>query len=488
MSKLKIIFVFILVLLVAAFYYYFLSQPTGGNFEVILGSDGFSPATLIIQKGDTVTFKSAAGKDFWPASDLHPSHTIYSEFDPKQPIGPESFWSFKFNKAGEWKYHDHLFSVYRGVIKVKDRKSDISRSTDDCDNSENKGQCWEKQIENVLNEEGLNSAFELLANLYSTQQAFAQDCHSYTHQLGIAAYYKFNKDKNIDLSPKTAYCGYGFYHGFMETLLQSSGTLQEARDFCAYVGRTLAKQTTDAESACYHGIGHGTVDGGDPTAWGNPEKILNPGLKMCELVSAQPDHLYRCVTGAYNALEILSMDSKYKLEMIAKNPFGICESQKEDYKEPCYTNMLPALMRNNDEDFTKVAKIVSEIPNKDNATARMLGLPTRQMVTLSLFYDYVRANFQKSDYAIGEGVKICQSLKSDLRLPCIEGLSGSYMKYGEPGKEYIKGLAFCGSDLLSKDEKDTCHKHILNRLRIWYSSDMAANICESVNKEYQNLC
>lgn len=85
---------------------------------ITLTSDGFSPSELTVTQGDTVTFVSTAGELFWPASNLHPSHTIYPEFDPQMPVSPTESWSFTFTKVGEWKFHDHLAPYFTGVITV----------------------------------------------------------------------------------------------------------------------------------------------------------------------------------------------------------------------------------------------------------------------------------------------------------------------------------------------------------------------------------
>ncbi len=86
--------------------------------SVELRPDGFYPQEITIDKGDTVTFSTTRNVYFWPASDLHPTHKIYPEFDPKEPIDADKTWSFKFDKVGAWKYHDHLAPLYRGTITV----------------------------------------------------------------------------------------------------------------------------------------------------------------------------------------------------------------------------------------------------------------------------------------------------------------------------------------------------------------------------------
>jgi len=86
--------------------------------EVILTADGYIPEDITIKKGEAVIFRTTEGNLFWPASNIHPSHTIYPEFDPKIPVSPDETWAFVFDELGAWKYHDHLNPIYRGVINV----------------------------------------------------------------------------------------------------------------------------------------------------------------------------------------------------------------------------------------------------------------------------------------------------------------------------------------------------------------------------------
>lgn len=94
------------------------AEIPAGAVVVTLSKDGYSPDTLSVKVGDTVAFRSVGGEPFWPASNLHPSHAIYPEFDPEEPVQPDAVWSFTFTKPGEWKYHDHLAPYFTGVITV----------------------------------------------------------------------------------------------------------------------------------------------------------------------------------------------------------------------------------------------------------------------------------------------------------------------------------------------------------------------------------
>ena len=87
-------------------------------FVVTYTSSCFTPSSITIQNGDIVTFKNNSNKNMWPASDPHPSHSAYPEFDPGQDIAPGSTWSFTFNKSGSWGYHDHNKPSCHGTVTV----------------------------------------------------------------------------------------------------------------------------------------------------------------------------------------------------------------------------------------------------------------------------------------------------------------------------------------------------------------------------------
>ena len=80
---------------------------------------GFEPESVEVGSGDTVVFENVDQNAHWPASDDHPMHTRYPEFDPRKPLEPNAEWSFAFDKPGEWKYHDYQNSHLRGEILVQ---------------------------------------------------------------------------------------------------------------------------------------------------------------------------------------------------------------------------------------------------------------------------------------------------------------------------------------------------------------------------------
>ena len=88
------------------------------SVRVVLTDEGYEPRYLRIDQGTVVTFSTTRESQHWPASNLHPTHEIYSEFDPKRPLSSTEAWSFRFEEIGEWGVHDHVRSYYTGIIYV----------------------------------------------------------------------------------------------------------------------------------------------------------------------------------------------------------------------------------------------------------------------------------------------------------------------------------------------------------------------------------
>lgn len=117
--------------------------PLGNTVVVEASANGFSPDTVTIKKGDTVKWVNKGSDKVWPASAMHPTHTVYpganyseegsfmgsqackaegdskdGAFDSCKGILPGGSYSFTFSQVGSWKYHDHLNPSFRGTVIV----------------------------------------------------------------------------------------------------------------------------------------------------------------------------------------------------------------------------------------------------------------------------------------------------------------------------------------------------------------------------------
>ena len=103
-----------------------------GNVITYMDS-GYSPSTITIKKGETVTWKNEGSKPMWTASAMHPTHRVYPGtdisacgtqtllpmFDSCGRIESGQSWSFTFNNVGTWGYHNHLDSSKFGKVVVE---------------------------------------------------------------------------------------------------------------------------------------------------------------------------------------------------------------------------------------------------------------------------------------------------------------------------------------------------------------------------------
>lgn len=448
---------------------------------ITLTKNGFSPNNLTITEGDTVLFNTNTNEAFWPASNVHPTHTAYPDFDPKKPIAPNGTWSFTFTEAGSYKFHDHIVSTHEGEVTVL--KKDGTKVVRDCKVEQNQ-QCWEQLIFETLKQEGVKAAFDTIVSLSKTEPGFSNDCHGLSHLIGEKAYAQYVAKENFEITPATALCGYGFYHGFMETMLLATGNIDEARDFCKLVDEQLREQASQASAACYHGTGHGAIDGSDPTQWGDIDAMMAPGFKICSMLAENVLETYLCDTGVFNAIEILSSDPKYGITELQEDPFKMCNRQTLARREGCYSNMLPILLTKMNNNFQKIMDYINA-NMIDNDEIAIDGSTINEMTTLGLMFEYIRIHGEEDDY-MESGIAFCHRQLEEDRLACIAGLSGGHIKYGEPGKEYIKNLEFCKHPLLTQDEVDSCYKYTLPRMSGRYNPKDTQMICAQVPVEYRN--
>lgn len=94
-------------------------------------SSGYTPSTITINQGDSVTFTNTISRETWPASAIHPTHESYPGsgiskcgattdiFDACSGLENGESYTFTFNEIGTWSYHNHLRPSDNGKIIVE---------------------------------------------------------------------------------------------------------------------------------------------------------------------------------------------------------------------------------------------------------------------------------------------------------------------------------------------------------------------------------
>lgn len=437
-----------------------------------LRESGFHPNEITIKMGDTVTFITTNAKDFWPASDPHPIHNYLTGFDPKKPIPPSESWNYTFNELGTWLYHDHLNVSFRGEIIVLniDRLVDKTVSEEYCG-----GKCFDELIKDVVKEEGIEAAYALFTKTFATGKLPAA-CHWTAHQIGEAAYEIFREGREFPISYATSYCAYGFYHGFLESLLRENPDVDFALSFCARVEEQLGERGL---WNCYHGIGHGfTEDPPDPLVWGSSDLMMKPGIEMCEfLFGGVFRDLNLCLTGVYTVIAGFAAEGQYGLSLDSNDPFAFCRTQPYRYHKACYGEFAPKLVHIIDWDLSRLPKYIESI--NDPKTRRLV-----LWVVPSVMIERDIMDEDHSRYIYG-----CrENFAGRMRNVCYGGTIIGFFPHGEPEKEYVKLLQFCASDAWLEDEQEYCYAEAFRQMRQRYTTEKVEKICAQIPLLYQKHC
>ncbi len=441
--------------------------------SVVMTKEGFTPSEITIRVGDSISFSSDAGKNFWPASDPHPTHDYVSGFDPGKELLPSDTWKFTFTTPGTWRYHDHIDLTHRGKVNVLGGDGQavaLARNADGyCD-----GKCFDEVIRKTVAHDGIDAAYKLFSKSFE-EGKLPRSCHWTAHQIGEAAYELFREGTEFPISRATAYCGYGFYHGFLEGLLRENPDIDHVLAFCYRVKEELGNLGL---WNCYHGIGHGfTEDPPDPKTWGNFQAMLDPGIKTCEFIFGKNfTNLNLCLTGVFTVPAGFAEHGEYGLSFDPKDPWAYCKDQPYRYHKACYGEFTPKLASDPNFTLDDLVPLLAKI--SDPKTRRLIVWVTPSVL---LAKDILAEDF--SSYILG-----CRNFSGKLRDICYGGVIQGFYSHGQPDKQYLAAYKYCESVVFTEEERNFCYAETLRQAQAQYDQKLALEVCASVDKKYQKYC
>ena len=464
-----------------------LTDPSADTHTITLTEKGFVPEELVIKQNDTVVFKTDRGEPFWPASNLHPQHSIYPDFDPKKPVSPNETWQFTFSEAGRYTYHDHVFANYRGLIIVLSPEQEAtgvsamqSADVNECakfTEIPEKQQCWDEQLQFVLETNGIDVAFDYFLQLYETEPDIPKECHGWGHTLGEAAYDIYKDGDELNLRPETAYCGYGYFHGFLGALITDTGRVQDTREFCVYVAEQLEGQVRGVLDNCVHGVGHGTtamlLEEGNYN--GDFIAVGDEALKICELIYTDSNDLENCYDGVFNELQLELFNSGFGMDFDAYmelgDPFYYCKIQEERHKKACFYELTGMFWKIFDHDVMAMTEYALE--HTEDLPSRG-GKVLAKIAADQIQFDIVKPTHEKS-------IDACRIVPDYLFEDCFVGIVNGFIQHGEPGKLHIKGYAFCQEDHLTDSERNMCYENLTRMIEYVSTPEEFKTACEYIN-------
>ena len=330
-----------------------------------MNENGFEPKELTVVEGDEVLFINNDNVDRWPASNFHPTHTLYPEFDPMGSIKPGESWKMRFEKVGTHRMHDHLIPHMTGTIVVLEDLEKKSAISSENLISADKPSFWsrvkalfsqlfQKKAESAgvdsiklsefknlderakyawLEEEaeraGPSSAWQYVLAAYTTPEGVIGSAHDMAHLVGQLL---FKEDGFDGLSVCTPVFAFGCYHGLMEVAFDKDrpGNYEEnllsAQSACAELG----DENHPPYWSCIHGIGHGVIT--------FREHEVEAALADCDALKERV-RTY-CYDGVFMELSISAVQSFYK----KSDPLYPCNAVPEKYSFACARSQ-PNVMR-----------------------------------------------------------------------------------------------------------------------------------------------
>lgn len=361
-----------------------------------------------------------------------------------------------------------------------------------CDRNERttdgKIECWMGIVRETLRNDGLAEAMRAFREIYDTYPVFANSgCHRHAHRVGDMVYYEHYLGEQditkIEFPPETTSCGYGFFHGFLEHLIQDNPDAEFITETCAHLDETLTPSMGDIRITCYHGSGHGlalaTAATVPQSEWGNPGAFVDEPLRICEsLPEANAAEVEECQEGVFNVLVDWMEIGEYGFAYDVDEAFALCAAQPERWQPACYYEMAMKVDRAGGFDPRGVARIAESIGNPEY----------RDMVFNVGIGGLVQHIASDGTH---EGLfEKCGELNEHLVRLCVIAVVEGLFEHGRPRFEYEVAKEFCLSDVVAAHSVGaSCWDAFASKLRRFYNADMAREQCASIPEPHrQELC
>jgi len=504
---------------------------TPNSITIEVSKDGFSPNEVTILKGDVVFFISTGEEAHWPASNIHPTHEIYSEFDSRKPIKVGEEWSFRFNKEGQWTFHDHLNPQFTGVITVLEdnHESGSSSLTTQTEESESKGvfsrirsvfrnfasriasffrknestrtgtvefreppqadketvyqsfdfdcdsngfNCIKNSLRDMTDKYGPEAALLTLERLQEEGQALATvDDHQLAHHIGrqAAESYGVNSESFL-LCPMNSYNG-GCQHGFFEYVLGQTDSTKEAADvICESLGD---EYSIKARFYCYHGVGHGVMMA--------QAYDLQSALNVCDTFDSYFSQ-DGCWQGVFMENVTAGMSGEAREGIFDENiPLEPCSLIEKKYRHECFINHAGWLMVIHGNSVYDSTRECLNAPNENNVSSCMesVGL----MVTNPSWQSTLSVRRGETPVEI-IAWELCMEFPESHQGQCVIGAVDNILNFDELDVSRAKN--FCST--VSAKYKNSCYAMVGNNLYRQATDESAIHEQCARLEEFESIC
>lgn len=469
--------------------------------------DGFTPKEVTIGRRQAIRFINDDKGEHWPASDPHPIHDAYTQFDPGGPILPGASWVFRPTQQGVWGFHDHVQPRLRGKLTVAPSSSIFDqaifgfvdmidtirmslekkasyglrvRRTDEdtdsyilsqmkiCAKEGNRSPCYTAITEIFLRQFSTKDILLSFKRIEKEPEIYSR-CHEVGHYLGRIEYRRHKSIAQAFNTCSVMVCGVGCQHGAAEEYFRdmnmSNAISDEAlgsfvRQACGsekdYSGRIIYQE-------CLHGLGHGILTFVDME--------LPRALTVCDALPEAWDR-EGCYAGAFmeNSTSATNLDhpSRY---VRPDDPTYPCSIVDQKYWKLCYQYQSSYFGERTGWDFKKTADLCRKIPYDYQAGC----------------FNQIATNQAMATQDPQQAKKTCDLLdRVQEKDRCVDEVVSTF------GGRYIDEPAFMLSfcDAVDEENKETCYKQLGSTLSYWGKTQTEREkFCKGLaNPKYTSWC
>lgn len=343
--------------------------------------------------------------------------------------------------------------------------------------------CWHNIIGAEMDAQGIDAALNAFALIYRRFPTFADSgCHRQAHQLGDRAFYAYSVAEQIPLSQlefpeSTATCGNGFFHGFIEHLIQNMPAAKDIHEQCEALIANQADINPYIRSACYHASGHGLaraeLDRSEQGSDINLKEFFRRPLAECALLNeVTGTERTNCAQGVMNVVVNWMADGRYGLDFNTAAPFEVCDEVFTDarYRAMCMVEIGRKADRLSGFDPEKLRELLAPL---DISTA------LRKEIMIVAIGGMVQQ-------IVGQGIPSdlfmkCTEFNVDDLQTCQLGIVRGLILNGSPRNEFEHVVAFCRShEVRESGNVDHCWRGAGYILRLFYTEAQFGSFCSTL--------
>lgn len=331
---------------------------------------------------------------------------------------------------------------------------------------------------------GLSAVFDTLNELLDFDPRFRVGCHRIVYPIGAEAYKRYASSSPSDvLVPDASACNYGFYHGFLISLIADSQDPIRAGTFCKSLGKEVLMKRPDAANQCYHGLGHGLFAMFVPEELPSTDRYLQkhteairgsivPALDFCEKIAgANIEGRNNCISGVFHDIAMPHDGTVRKID--SEDPLWFCRGFSAEVSSRCLGNTM---------------QVVLDIFPRTVSLQQILSYVRRTYESNIEIMSGVVYRWGFAGHTSDEDIRECQSIEPALRTSCLEGIRTGIEQNAGSRDVYRAVANFCAKDILSDDERSACVTRSHEYFKKIYSAEDVRRICKELSPQYEVVC